>query len=77
MVDISNTVGKKIESLQAYRSQFIKTTESVNTPLVNGYIEMVTSRERIFGSEVGVEYAEGFISKKPFLLDEGVLGERL
>jgi bacillithiol biosynthesis deacetylase BshB1 len=76
MIDITNTMDTKIESLKAYESQFIKKSDSVDTPLVNGYIETVESRERLFGKEVGVRYAEGFISKKPILLGEGLLGEK-
>ena len=43
--------------------------EPSNTPLVNGYIETVEARERIFGQQVGVNYAEGFITKVPILLN--------
>jgi bacillithiol biosynthesis deacetylase BshB1 len=76
VIDISETLSKKIESLQAYESQFLKKTESFDTPLVNGYIDAVMSREKLFGREVGVEYAEGFISKNPILLGDGLLGEK-
>ncbi|MBD1381680.1 bacillithiol biosynthesis deacetylase BshB1 [Metabacillus arenae] len=74
MVDISKTMGFKIEALQAYQSQFVKTEGSLETPLVNGYIESVKSRERLFGKEVGVEYAEGFLTNKPLLLNKDVIG---
>lgn len=74
--DVSNTMNKKIESLQAYRSQFIKLENSIDTPLTNGYIDVVTSRERMFGKEVGVNFGEGFISKTPLLLGDVWLGER-
>ncbi|MBM7661275.1 bacillithiol biosynthesis deacetylase BshB1 [Bacillus mesophilus] len=76
MIDITNTMDIKIESLKAYASQFVKKSDSVDTPLVNGYIETVVSRERLFGQEVGVGYAEGFISKKPILMGDGLLGEK-
>lgn len=76
MIDITETINEKVASLEAYKSQFTKTTSSVDTPLVNGYVELVQNRERLFGSEVGVEFAEGFISKKPILLGEGLLGEK-
>lgn len=74
VVDISSYITQKINSLQAYESQFIKSETAVDTPLVNGYIETVQSRERMFGKEVGVTYAEGFMSKKPLLLDVDLLG---
>ncbi|TYR79928.1 bacillithiol biosynthesis deacetylase BshB1 [Priestia megaterium] len=74
VVDVSHTFHKKIASLQAYKSQFLKTEETVETPLVNGYIETVESRERLFGKEVGVQYAEGFLSKKPLLIYDDLVG---
>ena len=75
VVDISESMNKKLASLRAYTSQFIKSEEAVDTPLVNGYIESVESRERLFGKEVGVRYAEGFISKIPLLISNDLLGE--
>jgi N-acetylglucosamine malate deacetylase 1 len=74
MIDISNKMNVKIASLQAYESQFIKKDNGVDTPLTNGYIESVVSRERMYGKEVGVEYAEGFKSKKPLLM-KNLLGD--
>lgn len=75
LVDISGTFQKKRASLQAYESQFVKGDDSVNTPLVNGYIDTVESRERLFGKEAGVLYAEGFLTKKPLLLFRDLVGE--
>lgn len=73
-VDVSRTFQKKLASLQAYESQFIKSSDSVSTPLVNGYIETVESRERMFGKEAGVLYAEGFLTKKPLVLFHDLVG---
>ncbi|OSX55390.1 bacillithiol biosynthesis deacetylase BshB1 [Anoxybacillus ayderensis] len=75
VVDISDTIDKKLASLRAYESQFERMSGSVDTPLTNGYIETVESRERLFGKEVGVSFAEGFISKKPLILAHDLLGE--
>ncbi len=69
VVDVSDTIALKIASLRAYESQF--TQGVVNTPLTNGYIETVESRERLFGKEVGVAFAEGFMSNTPMLLSVG------
>jgi N-acetylglucosamine malate deacetylase 1 len=68
-IDISSYMSKKKMSLEAYQSQFVRNAGSYQTPLVNGYIETIEARERLFGKEVGVEYAEGFKTKKPLLLD--------
>jgi N-acetylglucosamine malate deacetylase 1 len=75
IIDISSYMDKKIESLNAYKSQFKKTDKSVDTPLVNGYIETVVSREKLFGSQAGVQFAEGFKTKSPILLNHDLLGE--
>ncbi len=74
-VDISGFIAPKLASLRAYKSQFEKTAQSVETPLVNGYIETVEARERMFGKLVGVSYAEGFITKVPMLIDRDLIGE--
>ncbi|OAS86313.1 MULTISPECIES: bacillithiol biosynthesis deacetylase BshB1 [Metabacillus] len=76
VIDISNSIDKKLTSLRAYESQFEKSLGSMETPLTNGYIESVESRERLYGKEVGVMYAEGFKTKNPILLSEDLLGER-
>lgn len=75
MIDISGFINQKLSALRAYKSQFESTEQSYETPLVNGYIETVESRERLFGKQVGVEFAEGFISKIPILLNRDLLGE--
>lgn len=74
-IDISNTMEHKIAALRAYGSQFEQTEKSVQTPLVNGYIESVEARERLFGQQVGVNFAEGFKTKVPILLERDLMGE--
>lgn len=75
VIDITDYMDKKIASLNAYQSQFQKTAGSFDTPLVNGYIETVEAREKLFGKEVGVKYAEGFKVKAPLVLNRDLLGE--
>ncbi|QGQ46669.1 bacillithiol biosynthesis deacetylase BshB1 [Metabacillus sediminilitoris] len=75
VIDISHTINQKLSSLRAYESQFEKSNGSTDTPLTNGYIESVENRERLFGKEVGVIYAEGFKTKKPILLSNDLLGD--
>ncbi|MDQ0228778.1 bacillithiol biosynthesis deacetylase BshB1 [Metabacillus malikii] len=77
VVNITETMQAKIDSLNAYESQFVKISDSIDTPLTNGYIETVKSRERLFGQQVGVQFAEGFKIKKPLLINEDLIGERL
>jgi N-acetylglucosamine malate deacetylase 1 len=68
MVDISEEMDTKMAALAAYRSQFEKESDSVSTPLTEGYLERIKAREYGFGQETGVAYAEGFISRTPLLL---------
>ncbi|GIN56520.1 bacillithiol biosynthesis deacetylase BshB1 [Lederbergia ruris] len=76
MVDITNHVEQKVQALQAYQSQFFMPQNGVQTPLTEGYIETVTAREKLFGKEVGVPFAEGFVANKPLLLHNDVFGEK-
>ncbi|WP_353855440.1 bacillithiol biosynthesis deacetylase BshB1 [Bacillus sp. Bos-x628] len=74
VIDISEEMDQKMNSLHAYESQFIKSKHSVDTPLVNGYIDFVKMRESLYGREVNKAYAEGFFTKKPLLVDDDLLG---
>ncbi|EIJ78659.1 hypothetical protein PB1_13914 [Bacillus methanolicus PB1] len=76
VIDISAFIDKKIAALQAYESQFVKTKESFETPLVNGYIEAVKAREKMFGKEAGADFAEGFKTAKPFLVNYDLIGDK-
>jgi N-acetylglucosamine malate deacetylase 1 len=75
IIDISETMVDKIAALRAYKSQFEQTESSFETPLVNGYVETVEARERLFGQQVGVKFAEGFKSKVPILLNRDLIGD--
>jgi N-acetylglucosamine malate deacetylase 1 len=67
LLDVSDVYSYKIEALKAYPSQFIKSAESVDTPLTNGYIERVEARDKLFGLEAGTRYAEGYIPEQTFV----------
>ncbi|MCM3142470.1 bacillithiol biosynthesis deacetylase BshB1 [Brevibacillus sp. MER 51] len=68
VVDITAVYEQKMEALRCYRSQFELEEGSVQTPLTNGYLESVEYRERLFGQQAGVAYAEGFVSAAPYVL---------
>ncbi|MFL6560625.1 MAG: bacillithiol biosynthesis deacetylase BshB1, partial [Bacillus sp. (in: firmicutes)] len=74
-IDITQYMDKKLQALREYKSQFEQTEKTYSTPLVNGYIETVESRERMFGKLVGVTFAEGFKTKVPILLNRDLIGE--
>lgn len=73
-IDITNQIDKKAKALEAYTSQFEKNPGGVETPLTNGYVEAVISRERAYGKQIGSMYAEGFFAKGPLVLNYDLLG---
>ena len=77
VVDISTSMDKKIEALKAYQSQFLPGPSGVSTPLTDGYLERIKARERIFGLEAGVTFAEGFKASRPLLVNNDLFGEAL
>lgn len=77
MVDISEHYHEKRMALESYSSQFMTVIneEMVQTPLNDGYLEMVESRDRLLGHKIGSKYAEGLVSKRPVLQSFIVPGE--
>lgn len=75
LINISDFIEKKKAALSAYESQFIFQDHGVKTPLTEGYIETVIARERVFGKEAGVLYAEGFKTNGPLLINDDIFGD--
>jgi bacillithiol biosynthesis deacetylase BshB1 len=70
VVDVTACYQVKTAALKAYRSQFdIQGADIVKTPLNQGYLERVEARDRLLGQKCMVGYAEGFISKLPYLVN--------
>ncbi len=66
VIDISAVMEKKIESIKAYSTQFhnpgLDEPETyISTP---DFIDSVIYRSKMMGKMIGVQYGEGFISKK-------------
>lgn len=76
-IDISEFIDQKKSALTAYQSQFVKDVDGVSTPLTEGYIDSVLARERLFGKESGVRYAEGFKTNTPILVNNNLFGEHI
>ena len=66
VVDISEVFEQKLESIKAYKTQFFQEgSGGVQTYISSPeFLESVIYRYKMFGKMIGVEYAEGFISKK-------------
>src|SRR3984957_9121673 len=70
VVDISNFYNQKLELLRLHVSQFAKTAEGFGVlPLgMNDYLFGMESRDRFFGSLIGVHHGEAFINEVPLKL---------
>lgn len=75
VIPVSVFMEKKKQALLAYRSQFLKSDGSVETPLTNGYLPVVEARDRLFGRDVGVDYAEGFMTSTPLVVADLFAGK--
>jgi hypothetical protein len=52
IVDISDTLDEKLRAMQAYKSQHT---------VVAGVLDQIDARARMYGSMIGVRYAEAFV----------------
>lgn len=70
VVDISSVYQRKLELLRIHASQFSKTAEGFGVlPLgMNDYLFGLESRDRFFGSLIGVHHGEAFVSEAPLKL---------
>jgi bacillithiol biosynthesis deacetylase BshB1 len=70
VVDISDVYNRKLELLRMHASQFSKTAEGFGVLLLgmNDYLFGLESRDRFFGSLIGVHHGEAFVSEVPLKL---------
>lgn len=66
IVDVTDFMDKKIESIKAFKTQFASDDDSepqtyISTP---EFFESVIARAREFGKNIGAQYGEGFTSRK-------------
>lgn len=71
IVDVTEQYNVKEQSLACYRSQFTKPPgeDTVSTPLTEGYIERVRSRDMLLGQRQLIPFAEGFATKVPHTVE--------
>jgi bacillithiol biosynthesis deacetylase BshB1 len=62
VIDVTKFVDKKMEAIQAFKSQFYDpTSNEPESPItVKNFFELVKSKMAVFGRDAGFEYAEGF-----------------
>lgn len=63
VVDVSEYYEQKKQSIFAHESQFLRKNKMHKTVLNDGLPYHIESRDRYFGAQIRVEYAEGFITK--------------
>lgn len=66
VIDTSNVIEQKIESIKAYATQFYnpgldEPETYISTP---DFLDSVIYRAKMMGKMIGVKYAEGYVSKK-------------
>lgn len=66
VVDISDFIDKKIDSVMAYDSQFYNPkSKEPQTPISSkDFLDFIKSRMREYGRSIGAEYAEGFVNSR-------------
>ena len=66
VVDISAYMDKKMESILAYTSQFYNPNSNEPNTFISSdsFLTFIKGRAKEFGQQIGVQYAEGFISEK-------------
>jgi len=71
VVDISNFIDKKMEAIQAFKSQFYDpASKEPESPISSkNFMELVKSKMRVYGREAGFEYAEGFTVERTMGID--------
>lgn len=66
VVDVTTFVDKKMEAIQAFKSQFYnpKSKEPTTPISVENFFDFVKAKMTVFGRDIGVDYAEGFIVER-------------
>ena len=77
IVDVSQYHGQKVEAIQAYKSQFHNPEKNkygdeetnISTP---EFLEAIITRDKQYGSYIGVKYGEPFLVREAMRLDDPV-----
>ncbi|GGA23276.1 bacillithiol biosynthesis deacetylase BshB1 [Paenibacillus physcomitrellae] len=71
VVEVTEQYETKLAALRCYRSQFEQEQgeDTVATPLNQGYVERVQSRDALLGQKKLIPFAEGFAVKAPYRIN--------
>jgi N-acetylglucosamine malate deacetylase 1 len=66
VIDISHVIDQKIEAIKAYATQFHNPALNEPQTYISSpdFLDSVIYRSKMYGKMIGVQYAEGFISRK-------------
>ena len=66
IVDISDVWEQRLESIKAYKTQFHNPESNEPQTYISSpeFLEAIIARARLLGKRIGVQFAEGFISKE-------------
>lgn len=68
VVDISEVIETKLDAIRAFKTQFFTGSQNNDEPQTYistpEFLESIINRSKMFGKMIGVQHAEGFISKK-------------
>ncbi len=71
IVDVTEVWEQRLESIRAYKTQFHNTDSQEPQTYISSpeFLEAIIARARLLGKRIGVQFAEGFISKKNIGID--------
>jgi bacillithiol biosynthesis deacetylase BshB1 len=66
IIDVSDVWEQRMEAVKAYRTQFHSTHTGEPQTYISSpeFIDAIIARARLLGKRIGVQFAEGFLSKK-------------
>lgn len=66
IIDVTDVWEQRMETIKAYKTQFhnIESNEPQTYISSPAFMEALVSRARLLGKRIGVQFAEGFVSKK-------------
>jgi bacillithiol biosynthesis deacetylase BshB1 len=66
IVDVTEVWEQRLKSIKAYKTQFHNTDSQQPQTYISSpeFLEAIIARARLLGKRIGVQFAEGFISKK-------------
>ncbi len=72
LVDISGEFEQRMEAVRAFRSQFHDPASKEPQTMLSqpGFLEMIETRLRYYGSRIGRKYAEPFFSVNPITIND-------